>query len=69
MKLDFSNLLVIAKREEHEYKRVCARRLENLCSYAQISRLEEVLVDQQMHQSTIEITYFLLGKVITSSLN
>ena len=69
MRLEFSSSLEIAKREEHEYKRVRARRLKNLCSYAQISRLEEVLVDQQMDQSTIEITYFLLGKVITRSLD
>jgi len=43
----FFNSLEIAKREEHEYKlkRVRAKRLINLCSCAQISRSEEMLVD------------------------
>jgi len=66
MKLEFS--IRVAKREEHEYKRVCVRRLINLCSCAQISRLEEVLVDwsvhYQMDQSTPKITHFLLGKIV-----
>ena len=42
--VEFFNSLEIIKREEHEYKRVRVKILTNLCSCAQISLLEKVLV-------------------------